>query len=334
MTDENRYNYLPLPEPIPVTEQVWTEGTVPLVHIRTMTYMHEKYIRDCIEGFLIQKTTFPVCFLIHDDASTDRTPEIIREYEKCYPKLIKAFYQTDNSYIHPNRLQMRAEFFSWRTGKYEALCEGDDYWTDPLKLQKQVEFMEKNPEYGMVYTRVMRYNQTAEKFEKRPWGGPYTEFVDLIKGNVVPTLSVLSRLDLIKQYQTEIQPQQHQWSLGDYPVWLWFAFNSKIHFMSDVTAVYRILDNSMSNFKDYNKKEKFQHSYISIQDFYSRKYLNKALDINKILNKSMEGFANRQKDRKKALEYLKKCGDRNLKFYLKRIFYSNSFLYFIFLKMK
>jgi glycosyltransferase involved in cell wall biosynthesis len=141
MDEKGKYEYTPLPEPIPISEQVWPADTLPLVHTRTMTYMHENYIRDCIEGILIQKTTFPVQVLIHDDASTDKTAKIVREYELKYPKLIKAYYQKENSYSQPDKFKRRAEFVKWRIGKYEAICEGDDYWTDPLKLQKQVKLI-------------------------------------------------------------------------------------------------------------------------------------------------------------------------------------------------
>jgi glycosyltransferase involved in cell wall biosynthesis len=146
MEEVNKYNYTPLPEPVLITEQEWPEGTLPLVHTRTMTYMHENFIHECIEGILMQKTTFPVQVLIHDDASTDKTAEIVREYELKYPKLIKAYYQKENTYSKKDKTEkrkLRETFTSWRIGKYEALCEGDDYWTDPLKLQKQVEFLEE-----------------------------------------------------------------------------------------------------------------------------------------------------------------------------------------------
>jgi len=126
MTEENKYIFTPLPEPIPITEQNWPDGILPLVHTRTMTFNHENYIRDCIEGILMQKTTFPVQVLIHDDASTDKTADIVKEYELKYPRLIKAYYQKENSYTKPDKLERRKEFESWRIGKYEAICEGDD----------------------------------------------------------------------------------------------------------------------------------------------------------------------------------------------------------------
>ena len=95
-----------LAEPIPITEHNWPEGTIPLVTTKTITYMHEKYIRECIEGILMQKTTFPVQVLIHDDASTDATADIMREYERKYPKLIQCFYQKENTYKKPNRREL------------------------------------------------------------------------------------------------------------------------------------------------------------------------------------------------------------------------------------
>ena len=161
--DEN-YKYTPLIEPIPIIEQVWPEGTIPLVHTRTMTYNHENFIRDCIEGILMQKTTFPVQVLIHEDASTDNTAEIVKEYEKKYPELIKVFYQKENSYSNPNKRQMRAKFYSWQIGKYEAMCEGDDYWTDPLKLQKQVDFLENNKDYILTCHRYSQFD-----YEEKKW---------------------------------------------------------------------------------------------------------------------------------------------------------------------
>jgi len=151
-----------LPEPIPITMQQWPEGTKPLVHTRTNTYQHVRFIRDCIEGILMQKTTFPVLVLIHDDASTDGTAAILRAYEQQYPTLIRVYYQQVNTYKSKDIARKRAAFRSWRTGKYEAICEGDDYWTDPLKLQKQAMFLEHHPEYVACDHNSMVVNATGE----------------------------------------------------------------------------------------------------------------------------------------------------------------------------
>lgn len=111
-----------------------------LVSISCITYNHEPYIRECLDGFIMQKTDFAFEVLIHDDASTDKTADIIREYEAKFPNLIKPIYQTENQFSKKVG-SINAKFnYPRAKGKYIALCEGDDYWTDPLKLQKQVDF--------------------------------------------------------------------------------------------------------------------------------------------------------------------------------------------------
>jgi glycosyltransferase involved in cell wall biosynthesis len=148
MTTETK-SYIPLEKPTKITEQHWPEGTVPLVSITCITYNHVNFIRDAIEGFLMQETTFPVEILIHDDASTDGTAEIVSEYEAKYPKLIKPVYQNENQYSQGKK---PSQFLHAMTlGKYIAACEGDDYWTDPCKLQKQADFLKENNEYVICF---------------------------------------------------------------------------------------------------------------------------------------------------------------------------------------
>jgi glycosyltransferase involved in cell wall biosynthesis len=120
----------------------------PLVSISCITYNHEIYTEDAFHGFLIQETDFPFEILVHDDASTDRTADIIREYEKKYPKIIKPIYQTENQFSKGHKISFKFNFPRAK-GKYIAMCEGDDYWIDRFKLQKQVDFLEKNINYAM-----------------------------------------------------------------------------------------------------------------------------------------------------------------------------------------
>ncbi|HAX96890.1 MAG TPA: glycosyl transferase family 2, partial [Prolixibacteraceae bacterium] len=134
------------------------ESEQPLVSICCITYNQEKFIRDAIEGFLMQKTKFPIEVIIHDDASTDKTTDIIREYQSAHPDLIRAIYQSENQFSK-GLDQALKHVYGGARGKYIALCEGDDYWTDPLKLQKQVDFMEAHPECTICF------HQTLAKYE-------------------------------------------------------------------------------------------------------------------------------------------------------------------------
>lgn len=126
---------------------------LPLVTVVCNTFNHEKYVKRALEGFLIQQTTFPFEIVIQDDASTDRTAEIIRRYEKRYPHIIRPIYETENLYSKHDGSWQRS-LLSHLRGEYLAFCEGDDYWTDPKKLQDQVDVMEAHPEYTICFNRV------------------------------------------------------------------------------------------------------------------------------------------------------------------------------------
>ncbi|PWN08046.1 glycosyltransferase family 2 protein [Rhodohalobacter mucosus] len=153
-----------LKEPIAVRTQQWPDETEPLVSIACLTYNHEQFIRDAIEGFLNQETTFRVEILIHDDASSDQTPQKLYEYESEFPNLISVIYQEENQYSlgnHPEILNLDRV-----RGTYIALCEGDDYWTDPLKLQKQVRFLEAHPDYSACFGGFINYMVPDNRFGK------------------------------------------------------------------------------------------------------------------------------------------------------------------------
>ncbi len=120
-----------------------------MVSIKCLAYNHEKYIAKALDGFIMQKTNFKIEVIVHDDASTDRTADIIREYEKKYPEIIKPIYQTENQYQYGN---ISRKFIDHKfRGKYVAYCEGDDYWTDPDKLQLQVDYLEAHPECAFSF---------------------------------------------------------------------------------------------------------------------------------------------------------------------------------------
>src|SRR5690606_30550733 len=148
-----------------------SESSPPLVSICCITYNHVHFVRDALEGFLMQKTNFPIEILIHDDASTDGTEELIRDYEVKYPEIIKPIYETENQYVK-GRKGSRTFNFPRAKGKYIAMCEGDDFWIDPLKLQKQVDFLEANPTFSGTFheTRVLEYNEQQQDNRERVYG--------------------------------------------------------------------------------------------------------------------------------------------------------------------
>lgn len=123
---------------------------MPVVSVFCITYNHEKFIRDAIEGFLMQETTFPVQIFIHDDASNDDTAGIIREYENRFSQLFWTVLQEQNQWSKGNR-KVLWHYLSQQVGEFIALCEGDDYWTSPHKLQKQVEMLDSDPAVSLVF---------------------------------------------------------------------------------------------------------------------------------------------------------------------------------------
>lgn len=166
----------------------------PLVSVCCTTYQHGPFIRQAIEGFLMQRTSFPMEVIIRDDASTDGTATIVREYADRHPELIRAVLYAENQFskgVRPITDAMRHA-----RGKYIAFCEGDDYWTDPLKLQKQVDFMEKNPGHTACFHRAHRLKQGVSELFPMPDGiDPMdVRFDDLLRTyNFVITASVLFR---------------------------------------------------------------------------------------------------------------------------------------------
>lgn len=138
------------------------------VSIICIAYNHEHFIEEAIKSFLMQKTNFKFEVLIHDDASTDKTAEIIRKYEKEYPDIIEALYQIENQYSKGKVIGK--EFLIPRAkGKYLAICEGDDYWTSPDKLQKQYDVLEAHPEIDICAHNSIAVNALSGELINRKW---------------------------------------------------------------------------------------------------------------------------------------------------------------------
>ncbi len=152
-----------LDNPISVAEQKWGKDTLPLVSICCLTYNHENYIHKAIEGFMMQKTSFPVEILIHDDASSDGTADVVRKYVQNAPEIIFPVYQNENQFSQGNNPFVKFLLPRAR-GSYIAWCEGDDYWIDSLKLQKQIDIFVKYPDTILCGARAQTWNENNKEF--------------------------------------------------------------------------------------------------------------------------------------------------------------------------
>lgn len=214
--------------------------TTPLVSICCITYNHAPYIRQCLEGFVMQQTNFAFEVLIHDDASTDETTDIIHEYETLYPEIIKPIYQTENQYSKGIKIN-RTYNYPRAKGKYLALCEGDDYWIDPLKLQKQVDFLETHSGYSLCFHNAMVHYEDGKtqdhifsEIENREYYG-----TEIYKTWTIPTCSVLFHKRVLSEEKYIALTRMRGIIAGDTPLFICCSFSGKIQGMSDIAAVYR-----------------------------------------------------------------------------------------------
>lgn len=242
-----------------------------MVTIRCLTYNHKPYIRQCLDGFVMQKTNFRFEAIVHDDASTDGTATIIKEYAEKYPNIIKPIFETENQFSKRDG-SITKIMNSHMHGKYIATCEGDDYWIDPLKLQKQVDFLEENPNYGLVCSEINVYDQTSnlltEKFFKqKKWNIRYC-FDDFL----VNTWFLAPCTWIYRKEYIENDISKNKFAVGDLPLLLEISHKSKVKFLNEVTAVYRVLEKSASHGFNYKQIINRQNSILQIQKHYANKY--------------------------------------------------------------
>lgn len=263
---------------------------------RCFTFNQAKYITDAMNGFTMQQTSFPFVCCIVDDASTDGEQDVIRKYvdenfdfsegsvafhkETDYAHITYAQHKTNNNcyfavlYLkenHYSQSKSKMGYLSeWRDMcEYEALCEGDDFWTHSGKLQMQVIFLDSHLDYGLVHTD---FNLTKGKRNHKtiifPDGKAFPDA--LTRGISIGTVTAMYRLStykLIPKYYLD-----KGWPMGDYPLWIELAYASKIHYLSEETACYRILEESASHSQNFRKLLNFHNSYCDIRKFYIEKF--------------------------------------------------------------
>ncbi len=268
-----------------------------IVSVSCLVYNHEKYLRKCLEGFVTQKTNFKFEVIVHDDASTDNSAAIIKEYEEKYPDIIKPIYQVENQYSNPNRKigLLALYIFPVMKGKYVAFCEGDDYWCDPNKLQRQVDILENNPDCSLCVHRVedvyedgsfANVHHPSKAFKK----GVYSpkEIMDIMKKYMYPfqTSSYMLKLENMIHYRTKYELFYGKFGVGDIPIILSSILEGNIYYIDDVLSCYRVGVEGSYNYRmktDTNKmlvhKQKMIDAYILYNEYTQNRFESQINEI-------------------------------------------------------
>ena len=254
------------------------QNNEPLVSIVCNAYNHEKFINDAIDGFLLQKTSFPVEILIHDDASTDRTPEIIRSYANKHPSLIFPLYQRENQFSLSRKPTSHFQIPRAR-GKYIIICEGDDYWTAPDKLQRQVEFLENNPEYSGCFHETQQIFY-PENTVGKVYGRDAPK--EVTTADTLSALALFHTSSLVFRKEAFIIPDWFDKIVsGDMAIFSIISSYGPIGKIDGVMSVYRKHDGGLTGQKslhdDYHSKriELLQN----LNEFHQYKFSSKANEI-------------------------------------------------------
>jgi len=248
---------------VPVQEYQCETSKNPLVSVLVQTYQQVNYIGKCLEGILEQQTNFEYEILVGEDDSSDGTREVCLEYAKKFPDNIKLFLHSRANNISvygaPTALfNAKYNIYNAR-GKYIAICEGDDFWIDTLKLQKQVDFLESNEDYGLVFSDIVRIDEKGKVIQttdyhkrKKALCKSGSIFWDLLDSNFINTLTVCTRKKIFLNYLCSFD---NEFSY-DYSSWLYFASYSKIKFIDEKWANYRIHEHGMSRSIGFGDKRK------------------------------------------------------------------------------
>lgn len=256
--------------------------TNPIVSVCCTTYNQVMFIRNAIDGFLDQQTSFDVEICIGEDESNDGTREICLEYKKKYPNRINLALRkrTDVIYINQNATGRYnfIETLKMCRGKYIALCEGDDYWHDNTKLETQVHFLENNPEYGMVYTDVDEYFESnnmriSSKYKTRNVSCTSGDiFQEILTENYsIETCTVLFRASLLKKKLSR-EYMMFQYAAADVPLWLEIAAQTKIKYLDASTAVRRHTRSSPHHKINLRDRYNFRKSLFQCRKDYGVMY--------------------------------------------------------------
>lgn len=233
----DKQTYLAKVEPLVENVEDWSAlPAQPMVSVWMITYNHEAFIRQALEGVLMQQTSFPYEIVIGEDKSLDQTREIVQDYQKRHPDKIRLRLAREN--LYSQGLKPSVGVLHACRGKYIAMCEGDDYWTDPHKLQKQVEFLKAHPECVICFHDVMVVYEDPQRESHRycsPDQKEISTLEDLLAMHFIPTCSVMYRSGLV----VDLPDWYFTLPMGDWPLLVLVTQHGHIGYLSETMAAYR-----------------------------------------------------------------------------------------------
>lgn len=239
----------------------------PEVSVVCVTYNQEKYIEQALDSFVNQVTSFPYEIIVHDDASTDGTRQIIETYAKQYPDKIIPVLQNENQYSK-GKAVIREFVYPIVRGKYIAFCEGDDYWCDIHKLQRQYDFMEANPEYSACYHNTIMLNALSGKESLL---NAVSNEQDLLMEDVISSTGIKCHVSaMFFRSEYKYRPKEYDLKkIGDFPRLLYLCKVGKVRYLPDAMSLHRVDVEGSWTSKNAasNDAEKQIENYKSINSF-------------------------------------------------------------------
>lgn len=305
-----------------------------MVSVIMLAYNHEEYVAEAIESVIMQEIDHAFELIIGEDNSPDNTRKIVKKYAAEHPDRIRALLSEDNLGAIENELRC----LKAAKGEYICFLEGDDFWVDKKKLQKQVDFLEANPDYGLVHGDVNHLEQESGKLTRNynrenrisiPQGAIFEQLI--LPSHIVKTMTVCLRKDLLdKHYLQDEEIMGKQWKLIDISIWLALAKHTKFHYFDEVFATYRLLPESMSRTRDAEKIAGFHRRIHDIRSYFARRY-NAGNAIISKLNKSyyrvslIDAFGTGDKEKAKIAYGQLKNNNAGLSTKLRLLYYATKY---------
>lgn len=236
--------------------------------VAVITYNQEKTISRTLDSILGQEHDYICEVVVGDDCSSDGTRDILRGYAARYPDRVRLLLNEKNLGVGGNYFNVIAHC----QGEYIMECAGDDWWL-PGKVALQVPYLDARPECGMCYTdAACVYGSDPESSGRILRGQADNTYPALLISDPVPAVTIAMRSRLVARYLEEIRPEQHDWKMEDYPMWLWFARHSRIDYIPVRTCCYRVLQNTVSHSATYLSQLRFLQSVSDVKLFYCNRY--------------------------------------------------------------